>query len=307
MAVQTLAVGIAVLDQVFLVPELPTRPAKHLATGYREILGGMAANAAAAAARLGARSRLLSRIGDDSAGARIAEELRTHGVVFDDVERVAGMRSSRSAVFLDGSGERVLVNHAPEDLLERAAAPPPSTYGAFDAVLVDGRWPAAAVRALELAGSRRVPGLADLDHPMREPEATALLEAASHIAFSRDGLMRWTGETDPLVGLAAVRRRTRAALAVTLGGEGLLFVGDDRLDHLPAFPVRPVDTLGAGDTFHGALLVALAEGAAWCRALRFAAAAAALRCTRPGGRSAFPSRAEVEALLAADRTEWVSP
>ncbi|MCS6781137.1 MAG: PfkB family carbohydrate kinase [Geminicoccaceae bacterium] len=307
MAVQTLAVGIAVLDQVFLVPALPTGPAKHLATGYREILGGMAANAAATAARLGARSRLLSRVGDDSAGTRIVDELAAHGVVFDDVERVAGMRSSCSAVILDASGERVLVNHAPEELLERAPAPPPSTYGAFDAVLVDGRWPAAAVRALELARSRRVPGLADLDHAMREPEATALLAAASHIAFSRDGLMRWTGETDPLAGLAAIRQRTRGALAVTLGGEGVLFVANDRLDHLPAFPVRAVDTLGAGDTFHGALLVALAEGTAWCQALRFAAAAAALRCTRPGGRRAFPSRAEVEALLASDRTEEVSP
>lgn len=306
-AVRTSAVGIAVLDQVFLVPELPTRPAKYLASGYREILGGMAANAAAAAARLGARSRLVSRIGDDNVGSRIVEELRALGVLLDEVERVSGVRSSRSAVMIDGSGERLLVNYTPEELLERAPAPPISIYGEFDAVLVDGRWPAAAVRALELARSRRVPGLADLDHPMREPEATALLEAASHIAFSRDGLVRWTGEVDTLAGLAAIRQRTRADVAVTLGGNGVLFVAEDRFEHLPAFSVRAVDTLGAGDTFHGALLVALAEQqAGWREALLFAAAAAALRCARPGGRSAFPTRAAVEALLAADRTDEVS-
>jgi sugar/nucleoside kinase (ribokinase family) len=67
--------------------------------------------------------------------------------------------------------------------------------------------------------------------------------------------------------------------------------------HLPAFPVVAVETLGAGDTFHGAYALALAEGVGVAEALRFAAAAAALRCTRSGGRAALPSRAEVMALL----------
>ena len=69
--------------------------------------------------------------------------------------------------------------------------------------------------------------------------------------------------------------------------------------HLPAFPVTAVETLGAGDTFHGAFALALAEGLAIAAAMRFAAAAAALRCTRSGGRTALPSRQEVMALLAA--------
>jgi sulfofructose kinase len=68
--------------------------------------------------------------------------------------------------------------------------------------------------------------------------------------------------------------------------------------HLPAFPVAVVETLGAGDTFHGAYALALAEGFLIEDAIRFAAAAAALRCTRSGGRAALPSRQEVLALLA---------
>ena len=67
--------------------------------------------------------------------------------------------------------------------------------------------------------------------------------------------------------------------------------------HLPAFPVKPVDTLGAGDVFHGALALGLAEGLEIEAALRLAAAAAALKCTRSGGRAGTPSRSEVDAFL----------
>jgi sulfofructose kinase len=67
---------------------------------------------------------------------------------------------------------------------------------------------------------------------------------------------------------------------------------------MSAFPIRPIDTLAAGDVFHGAFALALAEGCAEADALRFAAAAAAIKCTRFGGITGAPGRAEVEALLA---------
>ena len=66
----------------------------------------------------------------------------------------------------------------------------------------------------------------------------------------------------------------------------------------PVFAVEAVDTLGAGDVFHGAFALALAQGRALAAAIRFAAAAAGLKCTRLGGSMAAPYRAEVEALLA---------
>jgi sulfofructose kinase len=305
--VRIACVGIAVLDHVFRLDELPRAPCKHLARGLATVLGGMAANAAAAAARLGARVLLVSRVGADPAAAAILAELDALGVDARAVEQVAGLASSVSAVFVDAAGERLLVNHADPRLLEDAPAPAEPLPGPVDAVLVDGRWPRAAVAALEAAAERRIPGLADLDHPMAEPWAARLLAAASHVCFSRDGLERWSGERDPEAGLRAIAARSRAELAVTLGSEGVLFGRADRLVHLPAFPVRAVDTLGAGDTFHGALAVALGEGRDWPDALRFAAAAAALRCTRPSGRSAFPTRAEVEALLATHAAPELAP
>jgi sulfofructose kinase len=70
------------------------------------------------------------------------------------------------------------------------------------------------------------------------------------------------------------------------------------LQTLAAFSVRAVDTLAAGDVFHGAYALAIAEAIPVAQAMRFAAAAAAIKCSRPGGRSGAPTRAEVEAMLA---------
>ena len=69
------------------------------------------------------------------------------------------------------------------------------------------------------------------------------------------------------------------------------------MQETPAFPVHTVDTLGAGDVFHGAFALGITEGQDLRTALRFASAAAALKCTRFGGAFAAPQRAEVEALL----------
>jgi sulfofructose kinase len=88
---------------------------------------------------------------------------------------------------------------------------------------------------------------------------------------------------------------------VTLGGDGVVWLEGATSRHLPAFEVRSVDTLGAGDVFHGALAVALAERRPWAEALRFASAAAALKCSRPSGRGSFPTRREVERLLGEPR------
>ena len=83
-----------------------------------------------------------------------------------------------------------------------------------------------------------------------------------------------------------------------MGGEGVAWLEGATLHRMPAFRVRAIDTLGAGDVFHGALALALGEGSEWEQALQFASAAAAAKCSRPSGRGSFPTRDEVIALMA---------
>jgi sugar/nucleoside kinase (ribokinase family) len=89
------------------------------------------------------------------------------------------------------------------------------------------------------------------------------------------------------------------ACAVTAGAEGSSWIADGAASHVPAPAVVAVDTLAAGDVFHGAYALALAEGRAIRDAARFASCAAAIKCSRPGGRDGAPTRAEVDARLAA--------
>ena len=98
----------------------------------------------------------------------------------------------------------------------------------------------------------------------------------------------------------ALARDAQNWLAVTLGPRGVLFMEDGGIAHLPAFPIEAVDTLGAGDVWHGAFALALAEGQGEREAVRFASAVAAIKCTRFGGRAGTPTRDEVERFLAAN-------
>jgi sulfofructose kinase len=292
-----LCIGIAVVDFVFRYPELPRAPGKHIADGLAAVLGGMAANAAAAAARLGAEAALMTRLGEDANGGFTLAELAWHGLDLSAVEHVRDVPTSLSAVAVDDAGERMLFNHQDRRLLLDAPAPAEAAYRRFDAVLNDTRWPAAGARGLHLAAERRVPGVADIDHAIEPEWLRPTLERASHVVFSRDGLAACLGVDGIEAGLAEARRLAPGRLAVTLGGEGVVWLDGATPRRVPAFKVAAVDTLGAGDVFHGALTLALAERRAWTEALAFAAAAAAVKCSRPSGRGSFPTRQEVEQLM----------
>ena len=125
-----------------------------------------------------------------------------------------------------------------------------------------------------------------------------LFRIATHVVFSGECLRATTGLDDLGAALARVAGVTRSFLAVTDGPQDVLWRDGETLRRSPVFAVSAVDTLGAGDVFHGAFTLALAEGRDVAAAMRFAAAAAGLKCSRLGGSTAAPHRAEVEALLA---------
>ncbi len=104
-------VGHAAVDHHFEIEAFPARPTKTPATAYHHIIGGMAANAAVAATRLGGRVRLLGRVGDDEAGRFVQAELAALGVADVQLEAVAGAATSVSSVVVDAHGERQVFNH----------------------------------------------------------------------------------------------------------------------------------------------------------------------------------------------------
>ena len=138
-----------------------------------------------------------------------------------------------------------------------------------------------------------MPGIVDAEAPF-EAEA---LRGASHIAFSMPGLAAYAPGTAVAEALLRASDDFGAWIAVTDGAEGVWHTDGDGIAHVPGFPVLAIDTLGAGDVWHGVFALRLAEGAGEPEAIRFANAAAALKCRAFGGVSVCPSRAETEAFL----------
>ncbi len=282
------------LDYVFAVETMPRSAEKHRARDLAVVGGGIAANAAVAVARLGGRAALATRLGDDATGRAIVAELEGEGVDCSPSRLFQGRRSPTSAIFVDQAGERLVMSYAdpaiPADPSWLPAALPAGTR----AVLGDTRWGKGAAHLFRLA--RQAGAFAVLDGD-RKPNPPELVELATHVAFSEQGLTEVTGIADPEQGLRSLASTSANWLAVTVGERGVYFTDNGAVVHEPAFRVETVDTLAAGDVWHGAFALALAEGMRERESVRFASAVSALKCTRFGGRAGIPRRAEVEAFL----------
>lgn len=288
-------VGICVWDLVFRVERFPIEAGKYRAHERREVGGGVAANAAVTVAALGGDASLVSCVGTDTIGDRIVEDLAAHGVDVVGVRRVAGRESPLSAVFIDASGERWIVNHASGDLFDQVEVPSDVEFDDAGAVLADMRWPGAAVAGFAAARRRAVPAVLDCDHD--PTDYAEVLAGATHAVFSLPTLAGFVGVDDPAGALEAATEFTDGLPVATAGDQGVYWWEGGACRHLPAVEIEVVDTLGAGDVFHGAFALALAESRPVREALRWASAAAAVKCTRFGGRDGIPTRAEVDRLL----------
>lgn len=291
-------VGHASIDHVFEVQALPGAPLKVPARAYRMQVGGMTANAVVAAARLGARARILAPIGDDGWADAFRAHFERQGVDAQGLQVVPGAQSSVAAVVVDAGGQRLIIGHRGDAVLHAPALAADALRGA-DVLLTDPRCPLWCRSALEQARARGITSVLDADVAPQE-DLRALVPLADWAVFSEPGLRAFAGEAASLeAGLEAALASGAGQAVVTLGERGLAWLpGRGALQRMPAFEVAPVvDTTSAGDVFHAALGCALAAGQVPGEALRFAAVAAALKCTRPGGALASPALAQVQAAL----------
>lgn len=304
--VKLLSVGALTLDTILRVETLPAHQGKFIASDGVQIASGMATSAACAAHRLGADVSLWASAGDDPVGGHLVAAIEAEGVDCGFVRRVGGARSALASILVDAQGERIIVPFYDSQAQADPEALPVADLSAFDAVLVDVRWPGAAALALKGARATGRPAILDADTASSDV-LEQLLPLASHIVASEPAArILCNRNLDPPQACKALARRTDAFVAVTGGAAGTWWfdraAGSTR--HVAAPRIKAVDTLAAGDVFHGAFAVGLAEAMPVEQALRFASAAAALKCLRFGGRLGAPDRAETLAMVAAT---WPAP
>jgi sulfofructose kinase len=286
--------GITTLDYIYQLDAIPKEAVKYRSRAMTTSGGGLAGNAATACARLGAEVRLVARLGDDPPAAEMRAGLAAEGIDVGLVRTCPGFRSPVSAVMVDPAGERMVVSYSDPDIPSDTGWVPADLAARADAIYAETRWIEAAFHVLPQARAAGIPSVLDADRRPTRPEVIAL---ASHVGFSETALRELTGIDDLRTALARAAEGASNVLLVTDGPRGAWYMDGGRVVHAPAFPIKAVDTLGAGDTWHGALAVALAERQPLAEAVRFANGAAALKCLAFGGRAGMPTRAALEAFL----------
>lgn len=293
---RVICVGHAAIDRIYRIDKFPERPTKIRALEHLEAGGGMAANAAAAIARLGGQVELWSRVGEDDNGVKIRRSLTAAGVDTRYVQPFEDNRSSTSVILVDGMGERMIVGSRDVNMPSGTAWLPLERIAEANAVLVDLRWLEAARVVLEAARKVGVPTVLDADLGARDAIAE-LLGLVDYAIFSEQALEEFTAEEaveDRLRRVAALGPRHAG---VTLGPRGYVWLDSGSIERHAAYQVDVVDTTGAGDAFHGAFALGVAEKRTTRDIVRRASAAAALKCTRLGGRAGLPSVDELAAFL----------
>lgn len=291
---KVLCVGALTMDTIFLLDRLPDGPGKVIPLDAVEVAEGMAAAQAATIARLGGAVALWASAGDDATGDRLISQISAEGVDCSRVRRIVGGRSGFSSIFMDRTGSTMIVPRYDPSITSAPEAAP--DLKGFSAVMTDVRWRDAAALALRAARENGLPAILDADMASTDVLGT-LLPLATHIVASESAAKLVTGAETPDAAAKDLAARYSAFVAVTAGGGGCFWTDGSDIRHSPAPTITPIDTLAAGDVFHGAFAYGLVEGWDMARIVGFASAAAAIKCTRFGGRLGAPGRAEVELFL----------
>ena len=297
-APRILCIGMPVRDLTFRIEELPERGFKVNASHFEEICGGNALNGAIGIVRLGGRASICGPMGDarETSSRYIFDKLAQEGIETNHIVHMPGLVTPISNIMIDPSGERTIVTFRDPELWKVQLPDTDELLRDCSAILTENRCAEFCTDLCAEARRRGIPVIVDVDRTMSLREG--LLTASSHLVFSSEALQATAGIPDDGEALKKIAKLTPSFLAGTRGAQGTLWLdGQQNLQQTPAFPVHTVDTLGAGDVFHGAFALGITEGQDVPTALRFASAAAALKCTRFGGAFAAPQRAEVTELL----------
>ena len=294
-----LCIGMPVRDLTFHVQGLPKRGLKIGAERFEEIAGGNAFNAAVAISRLGGGVAFCGPMGDagETSSRYIFDKAVELGISMQDIVHMPGLVTPISTVMIDPGGERTIITFRDPELWKVRLPEADKMLNDCDAILAESRCAAFCTGLCAEARRRGIPVVIDVDSAMSMREG--LLTASSHLIFSSEALQATADIADDAAALQKLANVTPSFLAGTRGSQGTMWLDPNGggLRQTAAFPVHTVDTLGAGDVFHGAFALAMTENQGLEDALRFASAAAAIKCTRFGGAFACPQRAEVEAFL----------
>lgn len=290
-----LVVGSSNTDMIAEVPTIPMPGETVLGSNFRTSAGGKGANQAVAAARLGADVTFICGIGKDDLGAKAIDGFRKDGIN-TEFAFLKDTHSGVALIFVDKKGENSIgvaggANGllTPEDIDNADRA-----FQEADVLLLQMETPPETVIYAARKAKKYGKTVILNPAPMTNDLPDELIRNIDIITPNETELVRVLEQfesTDKLFGLGV------KSIVVTLGSKGADIISADKKEHVDAFKVNPVDTVGAGDCFNGALAYSLRQSSDLKAAVIFASAAGALATQKKGAQDAMPTLLEVKEFM----------
>ncbi len=293
--------GYGGMDTYCVLPRIPLDDKVQIQSMFRQG-GGPASTATVAAARLGLRTALVSATGDDADGQEILHQLAAEGIDTRFVQVQTGAASPVAYCWIDAaSGSRSIAWSLGTVAYLDAKDIDPTAFSDTYALHLDSHHPAAAIQAA--AAVRAGGGTVFLDAGTYNDRTCSLLPSCDVVIASEPFARGLVGRDDPAAAIRSLHERGAKWAGVTLGKQGSMMSDGRETITLPIHPVEPiVDTTGAGDVYHGAFVtryvdfVKAGQTPELRECMQFATVVAGLKCRALGGRTAIPTRAEVDVL-----------
>ncbi|NDJ21388.1 ribokinase [Nostoc sp. B(2019)] len=292
------------IDLVATAPRLPVAGETLLGEDFFKVPGGKGANQAVALARLGIPTHLVGRVGPQSFGVELVNNLQASGVQTDNIFVDKNVTSGVAIITVDYAGENQIIvipgangRVNQEDVERLSHLLPEATL-----LLLQLEIPIAAVVAAAQAARNAnikvildpAPAQSDLPaelYPLIDIITPNEVEAGQLVGFPVDGEQR-AAEAAAIL----LQRGVKCAI-VKLGAKGVFCATAEEKFFVPAFPVHTIDTVAAGDAFNGGLAAALFQGFSLKQAVTWGTAAGALATTKPGAQTSLPDRFTFDAFL----------
>jgi ribokinase len=310
MAQNIVVVGSSNTDMILKLDRIPRLGETILGGEFATAAGGKGANQAVAAARAGGNVTMIARVGRDMFGERARTGLIECGINVEYVQTQDGP-SGVALIFVDKDGENSIgvgsganAKLSPEDVHRARTA-----FAIADVVIMQLETPLDTVQAAaDMADA--CGALVILNPAPAQTLPDELLQKISIMTPNETEAEMLTGipvadEVSCALAAEILIRKGVKAVVITLGARGAFVATETSKLLVPGFQAKSVDTTAAGDTFNGALAVALAEGMPIIDAVRFANAAAAISVTRLGAQPSAPVRAEIENLIGGSGTTTI--
>ncbi|MBN1407004.1 MAG: hypothetical protein JW956_04410 [Calditrichaceae bacterium] len=290
--IDVLCVGVTSYDFYFMVDHHPEPDEKTIADSFLSCGGGPAANAAVTIAKMGLSVAFAGDLGNDAWGNLHVQELKQSGVLTDWIFR-GDNPTPISAVFVKPDGKRSLVNYRKNNAALKTDSIDLSNIKP-KVILFDGHEPAISMDLLKRANSENI--ITVLDAGSVNQGTSNLYDKVDYLVCSEKFAEEITGLNEIDNALEKLSKLNQNVV-ITLGEMGLIWKTKKSKGRLPSCQVNAIDTTGAGDVFHGAFAGCLAMRYGWKDVLEYSNAAAALSCTKSGGRTSIPDKDEIKTFL----------